>query len=469
MNLEEFRANAHRLVDWMADYYGKIEEYTVKSQVKPGDIIKQIPTSPPDDREPFDEIMKDVERKIMPGMTHWQHPNFHAYFPGNSSFPSILGEMMTSTLAAQCMIWETSPAAAELEEQMMNWFREMMKLPDHWHGVIQDTASTGTLVSLLCAREWKCDFSINKEGFGSQKLRIYCSAETHSSIAKAVKIAGFGEDNLVKMEVNDDMSMNTSLLEKAIENDLSHGHTPCAVVSTLGTTGTLAFDDVVSVDQICKKHKLWHHVDAAYAGSALVLEEYHHLSDTLEKVDSFLFNPHKWMMTNFDCSVYYASNKDTLLRTLSILPEYLKTSTTGKVNDYRDWGIPLGRRFRALKLWFVIRTYGVSGIRKVLRNHIEFAAWLEQQIQEHKDFELVTERRMNVIVFRHFDEKSTSEVLNEKNEKLLKLINDSGKAYLTHTKVQNKYVLRIVLGQTYLEKRHVENVWRLIQSTLNSI
>ena len=398
MNAEEFRKHGHQVIDWVADYLENIEQYPVKSQVNPGDIAAALPMLPPEQGEPFEQLLSDVEEKILPGITHWQHPNFHAYFNANGSYASILAELITAAIGAQCMIWETSPAAAELEERVMEWLINMSGLPQNWDGVIQDTASTGTLVSILTAREKITHFNINNRGFSNEKLRVYCSAQTHSSIDKSVKIAGIGLDNLVKIPVDDEMALLPYLLEEAIKTDLALGKIPCCIITTLGTTGTTAMDPLEAIADIAIKYNVWHHVDAAYAGAAFVLPEYRHFLKGIEKADTYLFNPHKWMFTNFDCTAYFVKDKEALIQTFQILPEYLKTNTRGKVNDYRDWGIPLGRRFRALKLWFVIREYGASGIRIKIKEHISLAAWLEQQVIHHPDFEMVVDRVLSLVV-----------------------------------------------------------------------
>jgi len=465
MTNEAFRKNGHQLVDWIADFYHNIEQYPVKSQVKPGEILSKLPESAPENPSEFDPIFKDFVDILLPGITHWQHPNFHAFFPANSSYPSILGELLTSALGAQCMIWETSPAAAELEERVMDWFKQMMNLPAQWHGVIQDTASTATLAAILTAREKKTNFEINQSGFDHQKLRVYCSSETHSSIEKAVKIAGIGKKNLVKIGVDQNRALIPSLLQQAIEADLVNGYIPCAVVSALGTTGTLAFDPVDEIGHIAGKYAIWHHIDAAYAGSAFLLPEYHHYTKGFESADSYVFNPHKWLFTNFDCTAYFVKDKNALIDTFEVLPEYLKTKTRGKVNDYRDWGIPLGRRFRALKIWMVIRTYGISGLQQKIRAHNEYGKWLADRILEHPNFELMAPQVMNMVVFRFNPGGIELTKMNEFNEQLIQQINSSGKAYLTHTKIEDNYVIRLVTGQTYLEKRHVSFIWDLILKT----
>jgi aromatic-L-amino-acid decarboxylase len=401
INTQEFRKQAHLFVDWMADYLDDIEKYPVKSKVLPGDVFKQLPDLPPNESESIETIFSDFQRIILPGITHWQSPNFFAYFPANSSFPSLLAEMLTATLGTQCMIWETSPAAAELEEKVLNWLKSMIGIPENFQGVIQDTASTATLTAILTAREKFSQFNINEKGFTKNDYRIYCSTETHSSIEKAVKIAGFGKESLVKVPVDDQYRMDIASLKEAVIADLANGLKPLCVVVTLGTTGSTAIDPLKDIAKICSTFQLWLHVDAAFAGTALILDEYKWMIEGIEQADSFVFNPHKWMFTNFDCSVYFVKDKDALINTFSIQPEYLKTKTAGKVNDYRDWGIQLGRRFRSLKLWFVIRNFGVNGLKEKIRNHIELAKELENSIIQSKDFEMVTPRTLNLVCFRY--------------------------------------------------------------------
>jgi aromatic-L-amino-acid decarboxylase len=374
MKPDEFRKHAHELVDWMADYMENVEDYPVKSLIQPGEIFNKIPDLPPSHPESFNALMKDFNEIIMPGITHWQNPNFFAYFPANTSPSSVLAEMLISTLGTQCMIWETSPAAAELEEKMMIWLRDMIKLPENFEGVIQDSASTATLAAILTAREKKTGFSVNLNGAEhAGTLRVYCSEQTHSSVEKAVKISGIGKKNLVKIAVREDISMDAEMLRSKILSDKEAGLVPCCVVATIGTTGTTAIDPLRAIGEVCHENDIFLHVDAAMAGTALILPEFQWMLDGREYIDSFVFNPHKWMFTNFDCTAYFVKDAGALIKTFEILPEYLKTRTRGKVNDYRDWGVPLGRRFRALKLWSVIRTYGTEGLREKVRYHIQIA------------------------------------------------------------------------------------------------
>lgn len=471
LNIDEFRQEGHRLVDEIYNYYKNIEQYPVKSQVSPGEIFERLPREAPQEPEKFSSIMQDFQEIIMPGITHWQHPNFHAYFPANASFESILAEMLTSAIAAQCMVWATSPAAAELEEMMMNWLRDACGLPSKWHGVIQDTASTATLVSLLTAREKRADYSINKKGFsGEERFIVYCSTQTHSSIDKAVRIAGIGDDNLVKIGVDDNFAMKPDLLEARINRDIEAGFTPLAVVACIGTTSCTAIDPISEIGQICEKFSVWLHIDAAFAGSALILDEFSDLRRGLEKADSYVFNPHKWLFTNFDCSAYYVRDKKALVRTFSIMPEYLKTGVDSDVNNYRDWGIQLGRRFRALKLWFVMRSFGLEGLRDKLRLHIRLCDEFRERLYQGDNFEILFTGRFNLVCFRYNPEQISDENKLERiNSELLSKINESGEVFLTHTKLDGKYALRFLVAQTYAESRHLHKAWEIINRYASDI
>lgn len=466
----EFRKQAHLFADWMADYLSNIEEYPVKSRVLPGEIFNRLPAEPPLNPENMDTIFKDFREIIIPGITHWQNPNFFAYFPANSSYPSLLAEMLTATLGAQCMIWETSPAATELEEKVINWLKQMTGLPEGFEGVIQDTASTATLTAILTAREKMTGYQINDQGLTSNRFRIYCSTETHSSIEKAVKIAGLGKKNLEKIKVDENFAMDTLSLENAVKEDIKANLKPLCIVATLGTTGSTAIDPLESIAEIAKKYQIWLHVDAAFAGTALLLEEYRWMIKGIEHVDSFVFNPHKWMFTNFDCSAYFVKDKESLIRTFSINPEYLMTKNKGKVNDYRDWGIQLGRRFRALKLWFVIRSFGVDGLKEKIRSHIELAKKFEQFVLTDPEFELLAPRTLNLVCFRYKPANLTDPIkLNQLNETLLHNLNASGQMFLSHTKLNGMYTLRMVIGQTNVAEAHLNNAIRLIKKTAGNI
>jgi len=470
MHPDEFRKHAHELVEWMAGYMENVENYPVKSSVIPGEILNKIPDNPPLHSEPFSSIMGDIEEIILPGITHWQNPNFFAYFPANTSPPSILAEMIIATLGSQCMIWETSPAAAELEEKMMIWLRNMIGLPEVFEGVIQDSASTATLAAILTAREKSSNFLFNNEGAeNTGTYRVYCSDQTHSSVEKAVKICGIGRKNMVKIPVMRDFSMDPEKLKKTIILDIRRGYTPCCVVATIGTTGTTAVDPIRAIGEICRENGIWLHVDAAMAGSALILPEFQWMLDGREYIDSFVFNPHKWLFTNFDCSAYFIKDADALIKTFEVLPEYLKTRTRGKVNDYRDWGVPLGRRFRALKLWSVIRSYGMEEIRKKVRYHISIAARLSELILKETDFEILAPVIICVVCFRYNPPGYDEDQINAVNEKLNHLLNDSGKLYLSHTALNGKYTLRMVTAQTNVTLDHVEKAWYRIKETARSL
>lgn len=466
MNNSEFRKHGHDLVDWMADYLENVSQYPVKPSIQPGDIKKKLPASAPLQGESFDSIFRDFKNIIVPGMTHWQHPQFFAYFPTGASEPSILAEMLATTMGAQCMIWLTSPAAEELEERMMEWVRDAIGLPQTFTGVIQDSSSSATLVAMLSSRESKSDFAINQYGFrGKEKYRVYTSTQAHSSVDKGVKIGGFGLDNLVKIETDDNYALVPSALEKAMQSDVANGFTPLCVVSTIGTTSSTAIDPIESISRICKKYSCWHHIDASYAGSALLLPEMRWMSKGAEVADSFVFNPHKWMFTNFDCSAYFVKDKNALVNTFAILPEYLKTPEDKLVNNYRDWGIPLGRRFRALKLWFVMRSYGIEGMQKRIREHIEYGQWLKKQMEATEGFEVTAPAPLNLVCFRIRPKGMTNEADLEKiNAQLLQQLNGSGKILLTQTKLKDKYVIRFVAGQAHAKLESVKVGWELIKT-----
>lgn len=470
MDTQRFRTEGHKLIDWMADYLEDVRHFPVKSTVNPGEIIARIPSAPPAEGTSFHDIFADFQKDILPGVTHWQHPSFFAYFPANSSAPSVLAEMLTATLGAQCMLWQTSPAAAELEERMMQWLGQMIGLPAGFEGVIQDTASTATLCAMLTAREKRSNYRINDCGFSDQKFVLYCSTETHSSIEKGVKIAGFGRQNLRQIAVDDKFAMIPSELEKAILQDKAAGLTPLCVIATIGTTGSTAIDPIKQIADICVQQAIWLHVDAAFAGTALLLPEMRWMSEGLELADSFVFNPHKWMLTNFDCSAYFVRDKEALIRTFEILPEYLKTAEADRVNNYRDWGIPLGRRFRALKLWFVIRSYGVEGLRRIIRDHIALSRWVVEQIKNSDDFELLAPAPLSLVCFRYrprgIDDQAA---LNQLNERLLATLNATGKLYMTHTKLRGNYTLRMVTAQTQVTREDVEAAWGLIVKTARGL
>jgi len=468
-DLAQFRRAAHAAVDWVADYLEGIERHPVFPSVKPGEIRARLPAHPPEAAEPFDAILADLDRRVLPGITHWQSPMFFGYFPANASGPAIIGDLISSGLGVQGMMWVTSPAATEVETHVLDWMVELLGLPERFTsttqggGVIQDTASSSTLVALLAARERKTGFASNRIGVKGT-LTAYTSNQAHVSVEKAAGIAGIGRENLRLIDVDRDYAMRPGALERVIQADLAAGHTPFFVCATVGTTSSTAIDPVRAIGEICRRYGLWLHVDAAHAGSAAVCPEFRWIHDGLELADSYCFNPHKWLLTNFDCDCFYVSDRAVLIQTLSILPEYLRNQATesGAVFDYRDWGIPMGRRFRALKLWFVIRTYGAEGLRTHIRNGValaqEFAGW----VRADDRFELCAPAPLNLVCFRLKGDDGA-------NERLRDALNASGKMYLIHTKLDGAVVLRLAIGGTYTERRHVEQAWELIQGTAERV
>ncbi len=463
MDNESFRKHAHEFVDWIADYFERVERFPVMSPLKPGDIKSKIPVSPPDTGEPMNRIFADFEEVILPGITHWQHPNWHAYFPANNSPESVLGEILTAGLGAQGMSWLTSPAATELEDRVMDWLRQMIGLPEGLSGVIQDSASTSTLAALLSARERATNFESNEKGL-KRPLVAYASRETHSSIEKGIKIAGYGRENLRVVDTDPSFAMIPSKLEEAILRDKAAGLQPAIAVATLGTTSSTAVDPLRATGEICARHGLWLHVDAAYAGTAAVCPENRWILEGAEYLDSFVFNPHKWMLTNFDCSAYFVKDPGVLLRTFEIHPEYLKTGVDPYVKNFRDWGIPLGRRFRALKLWFVIRSYGIEGLQAFVREHQRLARLLKGWIEAEPNFELLAPVPFGLVCFRWSDGRNEDRV-DAFNRELLRRLNASGRVGMTHTVLGGKFCLRLVVGSRLTEEHHVRLAWALIRKT----
>ena len=467
MKNEDFRLVGHQFVDWIADYFKNVEKFPVLSPLEPGDVKKNIPAVPPARGEAMEGIFRDFERVLLPGISHWQHPGWFAYFPANNSPASVLGEFLTAGLGAQCMVWQTSPAAAELEEVVLDWLRQMTGLPENFSGVIQDTASTATLCALLSARERSTGFAANEAGLQAP-LTVYASEEAHSSVDKGVKIAGFGIKNFRRLPTDERFALIPEKLEEAMTRDRDAGFVPACVVATVGTTSSGAIDPLRVVGEICRKHGTWFHVDAAWAGTAALLPEKRWILDGVELADSFVFNPHKWMVTNFDCSAYFVKDPATLVRTFEIHPEYLKTGVDAKVKNYRDWGIQLGRRFRALKLWFVIRSYGVEGLQAMVREHLRLAALVKDWVEGDGRFELLAPVDLGLVCFRLDDGREESG-LNELNRRLLERVNASGRVFLTHTTLRGKYTIRLVVGQRTTEERHVRGAWDIISAAAGDV
>lgn len=467
MSPEEFRRHGHVVIDWIAQYMRDVGELPVVSPVKPGVIRAQLPAHPPRRGESFDAMLRDVDRIIMPGITHWQSPMFFGYFPCNNSGPSILGELLSAGLGVQGMLWATSPACTELETHVLDWMVELLGLPRRFRsdseggGVIQDSASSASLCALLAARERVTSFQVNQRGF-NHRLTAYASEQAHSSIEKATKIAGLGRENLrlIDAPAAAGFALDPVALERAIMADLKEGLVPCFVCATVGTTSSNAMDPVRQIADVVRRlaPSTWVHVDAAMSGVAAVCPEFRAMHDGLELADSYCTNPHKWMFTNFDCDCFYVADRAELIRALSILPEYLKNQATesGAVIDYRDWQIPLGRRFRALKLWFVIRHYGIEGLQHHVREHVklahEFASWVKGDDR----FELVADPPLNLVCFR-------LRAGDEANQRLLDALNASGTMFLTHTKLDGKFTMRLSVGQSHTRREHVRRAWELIQ------
>lgn len=464
MDADEFRRWGHRMIDWLADYQRQVEQYPVLSQVKPGEIRSQLPEAPPLEGEPFEDILRDVERIIMPGVTHWQSPNFFGFFPSNNSGPSILGELLSAGLGVQGMLWSTSPACTELETHVLDWLVDLLALPPAFKsnstggGVIQDSASSAALCAILTARERATKGQGNARGLDGT-LTAYASTQTHSSIEKGIRIAGIGVDNLRLIDVDEKFAMRPELLEEAIENDLAAGRRPCFVCATIGTTSSTAIDPVAKIGRICRERGIWLHVDSAMAGTAALCPEFHYLQDGLELADSYCFNPHKWMFTNFDCDCFFVADRAALIRTLSILPEYLRNQATesGAVIDYRDWQIPLGRRFRSLKLWFVLRSFGVEGLRAKIREHVKMAQTFADWVRQDERFELTAPVMFGLVCFRH-------RAGDEATRRILDAINASGKLLVSHTKLNDRLTLRFSIGQTNTQLRHIEQAWQAIRA-----
>jgi aromatic-L-amino-acid/L-tryptophan decarboxylase len=452
---EEFRRHGHALIDWVADYMEKVETFPVRSRVSPGEIRSKLPERAPEEPEPFEDVLRDLDEIILPGITHWQHPGWFAYFPGNASPPGVLGELAAAGLNVQGMLWSTSPAATELESLMMDWLVDLLRLPEGWKttgpggGVIQSTASDSSHTALVVARHRAA------RSAAVSSLAAYVSAQAHSSIEKGARLAGF--EHIRAVDVDEAYAMSPEALRAAVAADLAAGRTPAVVTSTVGTTGTTAVDPVRAVGEIARQHGMWHHVDAAYAGTAMICPEFRHHQGGLELVDSYTFNPHKWMMVNLDCSAFYVAHRAPLIEAMSILPPYLRdrASESGEVIDYRDWHVALGRRFRALKLWFVLRSYGAEGIRRHVRGSVEMARGLAERLEEDDRFELVAPVPFGLVCFRHAGGTEPTEALAE-------AVNAEGEVYVTPSSIGDMAFIRVSIGQTRTERRHVDRLWELI-------
>jgi aromatic-L-amino-acid/L-tryptophan decarboxylase len=459
---EEFRRHGRAVVDLVADYMEQVESLPVRAQVEPGWVRAQLPAHPPEEAEPFTDVLADIERVVLPGLTHWQHPSFFAYFPANASGPSILGELLSAGLGVQGMLWATSPAVTELETHVLDWLREMLDLPQRFSsggrggGVIADSASDAVLCALLAAREQATGGAVGRVGV-DRPLVVYASEQAHSSVEKAVRIAGLGSEHLRLVGVDEHYAMDPEALDRMIDEDVTAGRTPVMVVATVGTTSSAAIDPLPAIGEICRRHGVWLHVDAAYAGTAAVCPELRWIHDGVEAADSYACNPHKWLLTNFDCTAFYVADRGALVGALSVLPEYLRNAATesGAVIDYRDWQISLGRRFRALKLWFVIRSYGQAGLRAHIRGHVDLAGELAGWVAEDPMFAIAAPPVLGLVCFRHVGGDALT-------ERLITELNDEGSMYLTHTRLDGSYTARVSIGGVLTERRHVQAAWERI-------
>jgi len=463
MTPDEFRARGREAVEWVARYMERVESLPVLSRVRPGEVYEALPDAPPTRGEPFKAVLADLDRIILPGITHWQSPSFFGYFPANASGPAILGELLSAGLGVQGMLWTTSPACTELETRVLDWLVQMLELPGAFRsnrrggGVIQDSASSAALCALIAARERATGLVTNRRGI-DRRLTAYVSDQTHSSLEKAARIVGIGSDNLRVVPTDRRGAMDPAALERALAADREQGATPFFVCATVGTTSSGAVDPVAALGQICRREGLWLHVDGAMAGTAALCPELRWIHDGLELADSYCFNPHKWMFTNFDCDCFWVADRAALVDALTILPEYLRNRATesGAVIDYRDWQVPLGRRFRALKLWLVIRHYGLEGLRHHVRRHVELARRFAGWVRQDRRFELAVEPPLNLVCFRHRGGDAES-------SRIMEALNAGGELLLTHTRVDDRMTLRLCVGGTWTEARHVERAWALMR------
>ena len=456
LSSEEFREHGHALIDWIADYWERVENLPVVSQVAPGTIRDHLPSHAPEAGEPFENLIRDLDSVVMPGITHWQHPSWFSFFPANASPPSVLAELASAGLGVQGMLWSTSPAATEIESHVLDWLVDLLDLPTSWKttaqggGVLQMSASDSTHTALVVARHQAA-----KSGISPDSMVAYASTQTHSSIQKGATVAGYGHVRLI--DVDDEQAMRSEDLRVAIERDRADGLSPIFVAATIGTTGTTGVDPIRSIGEICRDEDLWLHIDAAYAGNAMLCPEFRHHQDGVELADSYTFNPHKWLMVNFDCSVFYVADRAPLIDCLSIMPTYLKNeaSESGAVIDYRDWHVPLGRRFRALKLWWVIRSYGAEGLRSMIRYHVALTEQLANRLESDPRFEVVAPHPFALVCFRCTDG-------DEATTRLIEAVNATGEVAWTGSELDGRPMIRVSIGQRATEQRHVDALWALL-------
>ena len=468
MTPDEFRRAGHELVDWVADYRERAARgaFPVMARTAPGALRAALPGAPPREPEAFAAIRRDLDALILPACTHWQDPRFFGYFPSNGLSVAVLGDLVSTGLGQLGLNWQASPALTELEEVTLDWWRQMLGLSERWSGVIQDTASTATFVALVCARERASNHAAARGGLQAQRspLMVYVSTQAHSSVEKAAMLAGFGRENLRQIPVDAQFDMRPEALAAAILEDRAAGREPCAIVATCGTTATTAFDPLADIARVARSEELWLHVDAAMAGSAMILPECRELWQGVEFADSLVVNPHKWLGVSFDCSTYFVRDAQFLVRVMSTNPSYLQTAADGQVKNYRDWGIPLGRRMRALKLWFVIREQGVQGLQQRLRRDLGHARWLETQVAQAAHWKLLAPMRLQTLVLRHEPPGLDAQALDAHTLSWTKAVNDSGEAYLTPTLIEGRWAVRVSFGGAATEQRHAVDLWRLLRA-----
>jgi aromatic-L-amino-acid decarboxylase len=465
MTPEEFRRIGHQLIDWIADYRARVSELPVMARTAPGEVKAQLPLAPLDSPETFEAILADLNRIILPGLSHWQHPHFFGYFPSNGLLASVLGDYVSTGLGVLGLSWQSSPALTELEEVVTDWMRQMVGLSSAWSGVIQDTASTSTLVALLCARERATNYSLSRGGLQGEKQRlvVYTSAHSHSSVDKAALLAGFGRDNVHTVAHDEQYAMHPEGLERSIGHDVALGLKPCAVVATTGTTTSTALDPIAALARIARKHGIWLHVDAAMAGSAMILPECRWMWEGIEGADSLVLNTHKWLGAAFDCSLYYVRDPEHLVRVMSTNPSYLQSTADGRVKNLRDWGLPLGRRFRALKLWFVIREQGVAGLQARLRRDLANAQWLAERVRATGNWRVLAPIPLQTVCLRHEPAGLEGDALDKHTLGWVDRVNRSGRAYLTPAMLDGRWMVRVSIGAAPTEREHVEALWRLMR------
>jgi len=470
MTPEEFRKAGHQLVDWIADYRARVEERGVMAPAKPGEIKAQLPPNPPIKGESFDAIYQDIDRVVMPGITNWQHPRFFGYFPSNALLASVLGDFLSTGLGIIGLAWQSSPALTEVEEVVTGWMRQMLGLSDSWSGVIQDTASTSTLVALITARERATNYGLGRGGLQAETapLIVYTTAHSHSSVEKAALLAGFGRDHIRVVPHDTAFAMRPYALDALIQADLAAGHRPCAVVATTGTTTTTALDPLAAIARITQERGLWLHVDAAMAGSAMILPECRFMWDGVEQADSLIVNAHKWLGAVFDCSLYFVRDAEHLVRVMSTKPSYLQSAADGQVKNYRDWGLPLGRRFRALKLWFLIREQGVEGLQARLRRDLDNAAWLAAEIPKSSGWKVLAPVPLQTVCVRHEPAGLADDDLDRHTQAWAARLNHSGGVYVTPAILDGRWMVRISIGAELTERVHVEQLWALMQQAASS-